>query len=183
MPISSPNPDLATLVALFFADPALLGQLTLVAPDQVPDAYRRLLVHEEHMTVAMEAFHESLVDVDVLDIKESETYYARKILLKRRTDGATVQFGIMRVNLTLLDDDVRGEIRQQRRPLGRILVRHNLMRTVHLSELWKVMPGIELQRHFEIGSTEQTYGRTAAIALHDVPAVEVLEIVAPSVLN
>ena len=149
----------------------------------MPDVYQRLLVHEEHMTVAMEAFHESLVDVDVLETNVTSTHYARKILLRRQTDKVVVQFGIMRVNLTLLDDDVRREIQQQQRPLGRILVRHNLMRTIHLCELWNVVPGDDLQRHFAIGPTDQTYGRTAAIAMGGAPAVEVLEIVAPPDIN
>ena len=173
MPTSPENLDPRALVAIFYENPSALGELSAVEPGDLPDAYRRLLVHEEHMTVAMEACYESLVDVD--------THYARKILLRRQTDGAVVQFGIMRVNLTLLADDVCAEIRQATRPLGRILVRHNLMRTVHLDQLWKVSPGDDLRQLFNVSDLRPTYGRSAGIDIDGVPAVEVLEIAAPLV--
>ncbi|MEK6247376.1 MAG: hypothetical protein N2C12_04305 [Planctomycetales bacterium] len=166
------------MTSLFYADPSALGTLSSVPPDQVPEPYRRLLVHQEHMTVAMEACHESLVDVEVLDTNITATHYARKILLRKQTDSSVVQFGIMRVDLTLLSEDVRAEIEKQQRPLGRILVRNNVLRTVHLSQLWKVTPGTDLQKLFNIEANE-IFGRTAAIDLEEKPAVEVLEIVAP----
>ena len=146
---------------------------------EVPQAYRRLLVHEEHMTVAMEAHHESIVDVEVLQTRVTGDQYARKILLRRQSDQKVVQFGILRLNLSLLTDEVRSEIEQQIRPLGRILVRHNVMRSVHLDRLWRVILGKDLQQHFQTNVEHEAYGRTAAIDLGGRRAVEVLEIVAP----
>ncbi|MCE9544147.1 MAG: hypothetical protein K8T25_01275 [Planctomycetia bacterium] len=181
LPVDSPafQNELGHLLALFFDSPERLAHLVRVAADDVPDPYRRLLVHQEHMTVAVEARHESLVSVEVLNTKVTPTHYAREILLRRQTDHAVVQYGIMRVNLSCLAPDVRQEIEEQSRPLGRILVRHNVLRTIHLHGLWRVEPGEALQRHFGLTAPAVTYGRTAGIDLGDVPAVEVLEIVTP----
>src|SRR5262249_47678713 len=151
-----------------------LGRFTRVQADEMPDEYQRLLVHQEHMTVAVEAYHESLVSVDVLGTNVTPTHYARQILLRRQNDRVVVQYGIMRVSLACLSPDVRSEIEAQRRPLGRILVRHNVLRTIHLHALWRVEPAAELCRYFGLDQPVVTYGRTAGIELDGTPSVEVL---------
>ena len=174
-----PPPDFESLVALFYEDGKSLGVCEETTFEDLPTNHQRLLYHQEHMTVAMEAYHESLVSVDVLESRLTDTHYARKILLRRQSDGVVVQFGIMRVNLACIDDDVRVEIESQQRPLGRILVRHNVLRMIRLDRLWRVTTGSDLLELFGHERPTETYGRTAGIDLNGVPAVEVLEIVAP----
>ena len=177
--MSHPNRELIDLLQLFYEDPGHCGELTAIEREQVPRDYRRLLAHNEHMTVAMEAHHESLVDVEILESRQEKSSYARKILLRRQRDAAVVQFGILRIRFDLLEDAVRDEILGGRRPLGRILVRHNVMRTVRLETLWHVEPGSDLISLFETPPEVCTYGRSATIDLCGKKAVEVLEIVLP----
>jgi hypothetical protein len=179
MGVESTRQQLDGLLKLFHTPGESLGQFTPVASADMPAEYRCLLDHQEHMTVAVEAFHESLVSVQVLETHVTPTHYARQILLRRQTDQAVVQYGIMRVTLDCLSPEVRTEIETQRRPLGRILVRHNVLRTIHVHGLWRVQPGAALCRYFEMDRARVTYGRTAGIDLDGTPAVEVLEIVAP----
>jgi hypothetical protein len=174
-----PVPDLATLVALFYGDSAELGQFEQVAIEDVPYPYSTLLAHYAHMTVAMEEFYGSAVDVSVLDTRHDGIHYSRKILLSKQTDGRIVQFGIPRLNLRLLDDEVRQEIESERIPLGRVLIKHNVMREVELVALWRVTMGPDLARMFKQAEGLVTYGRTALIHLNGEPAVELLEIAAP----
>ncbi|MDH3717908.1 MAG: hypothetical protein OES79_07280 [Planctomycetota bacterium] len=171
--------EIDELIQLFYDDSSVLGEFREVDGDELPAEYQRLLVHQEHMTVAMEAYYESLVDVDVLQLNKTDTHYARQIVLRRQSDGEIIQFGIMRVALACLSDQIRDEIEAQQRPLGRILVRHNVLRTVRLERLFSVMPGAELCRLFRIDQPRQTYGRTAGIELNGQPAIEVLEIPSP----
>jgi len=178
---ATPRLEVETLSSLFYDSAAVLGTFQDVSPAEVPHGYNELLCHEEHMTVAMEAYHESLAVVEVLDSLVTDTHYARKILLRRQADNRVVQFGIPRIDLSCLSEPVRREIEEQRRPLGRILVRHNVLRTIHLKALWRVEPAEELCRLLEIDSSKPatTYGRTARIDFDGRPAVELLEIVAP----
>lgn len=171
--------NLNTLLQLFFADSSQVGQFAEAACEAMPDFYRRLLDHEEHMTVAVEAHHESLVDVEVLETNITETHYARRILLRRQDTREVVQWGLVRIHLASLNDEVRQEVIEQSRPLGRILVRHNFLRTIHLDQLWKIETGPELCEQFGLNSPQTTYGRTADIHLNSQPAVEVLEILPP----
>jgi chorismate-pyruvate lyase len=173
------TPDLDTLVGLFFDRPERLGTFAEVSSDEMPPVYRTLLDHEHHMTVTVELHHGCHVEVRVLDVRQTLTHYARKILLVRETDQRVVQFGIMRIRLECLSPAVRAAVESQQTPLGRILVQHNVLRAVRLSSLVRVTPGEELCRHFGMQATEVTYGRTAMIDVDGEPAIELLEIVAP----
>lgn len=179
------TPELDALVRLFYDDSGLLGRFTEVKSDEMPDVFRKLLDHDAHMTVTVEAHHASPVDVQVLETSSNDTHYWRKILLTRQTDNKVVQYGIVRLTLSFLAPEVRREIESERIPLGRVLIDHNVLREVRLLSLWKVEPGDELTELLELpagedGLIDPCYGRTALIYCNGVPAVELLEIVTPS---
>jgi hypothetical protein len=184
--------QLATITAPFYSSLSELGEFELVEAGDLPEDYQTLLAHDDHMTVTVEAFHGSLVDVQVLDERREGDVYTRASLLVRQSDRAVVQFGIMRINLAGLSDVVRREIEERGTPLGRILIRHNVMRHVKLFKLWRIWPGPVLQRHLlwtslsEAGESESRrdsttrtciYGRSAGIVVEGRPSVELLEIV------
>jgi hypothetical protein len=171
--------ELSKLVGLFYGSTAELGHFDQVPAELMPPAYRKLLDHDQHMTVAMEAFHESPVNVKVLLAKPSGDLYARRILLTRQSDGYVVQFGIVQLNFSMLGPQVRREIESQSAPLGRILIRHNVMREIELLNLWKVQPGPDLCHLFRTTPEKIAYGRTAIIHCNGDEAVELLEIAAP----
>jgi len=152
-----------------------------IAPAQVPEPYHQLLVHTHHMTVTVEEFYATPVDVQVLATKQAGHHYSRKILLSRQSDRHIVQFGIVRLNFDFLDPQVRREIESQQTPLGRILIRHNVLREIELVGLWRVAPGPDLSQLFGTAAGQITYGRTALIHCNGQPAVELLEVLAPVV--
>lgn len=176
MPLS---PDLQVLIDLFYSSPDELGQFAEVKAEQIPEPYRDLLAHDKHMTVTVEAYHRTPVDVRVLATHVTESHYARKILLTRQTDDHVVQFGLVRLNLNYLGPDARAEIESQREPLGRILIKYNVLRNVRLLSLWRIEPGQDLCQSLRLTTPKTCYGRTALIYCNSVPAVELLEIVAP----
>jgi chorismate-pyruvate lyase len=105
-------------------------------------------------------------------------HYSRKILLRRATDNAVVQYGIVRLDLRFLPPEVVDEIRSEETPLGRVLIKHDVMREVQLTELWECQVGPELKRY--LGDECPTvYGRTALIYCNGEPVIELLEIVTP----
>ena len=172
-------PALDHLGSLFYRDLAELGAFEEVLAASVPEPYRALLAHHEHMTVAVEKLHGCPVDVAVLATQQSGDYYSRKIVLHRQSDQRTVLFGIPRINLRLVDDRVRHEILGENKPLGRVLIDHNVLREVQLASLYRVVPGPDLCQLFSLERPLATYGRTAFIYCDGFPAVELLEIVSP----
>lgn len=170
-------PDLRVLVDLFYPAPALLGEFQEVEARDVPEPFRRLLAHDEHMTVTVEAECGEPVDVSVLAVHTTPTHYSRKIVLHRHSNREVVLFGLVRLNVGFLGDDVRREIESQGTPLGRILIRHNVMRHVKLLSLWRVEAGADLRAAFRQPELTTCFGRTALIYCNGIPAVELLEIV------
>lgn len=168
-------PDIDTLISLVYDDVARFGDFQAVRATDLPPSYQSLLAHDDHMTVTVEAIHGSLVDVQVLEVKEDANSYVRKILLKRRDNGEIVQFGIVRLHLDCLDAEVAAQIKSREIPLGRVLIRNNVMRHVELKGLYQIEPGPDLARL--LGSDATTFGRTALIHVDGRPAVELLEVV------
>jgi len=174
------TPELKALANLFYLSLDELGGFDEVAPEELPEAARQLLWHDEHMTVTVEAYHGCAVDVRVLNTHVTPTHYSRRILLSRQTDGVVVQFGIVRLNTGFLGSDLRHEIESQDTPLGRILIKHNILRQVRPLSLWRVAPGPDLRELYGLSDQVPCFGRTALIYCNGLPAVELLEIVTPS---
>ena len=167
------TPDLESLVRLFYPHSDTLARFEEVDWHDLARDYRMLLAHDGHMTVTVERFHNGPVDVRVLATKVAGDSYARKILLARESDGVVVQFGIMRLDLSVVSLAVRREVESQQTPLGRILIQHNVLTKVQLSKLFKVAPGHELAGYFGMRPDEITFGRTAVIHCDGEPAVEI----------
>ncbi len=146
---------------------------------EVPQPYHRLLVHTHHMTVTVEEFYRSPVDVQVLECRRAGNEYSRKILLKTRTTGRVVQFGLVRINLGVCPEAVRNEIVEGKTPLGRVLIENNMLRRIELVGCLRLRLSAEMAQWFGVETGTTTYGRLGVIYTGDRPAVEVLEILAP----
>ena len=110
------TPDLDTLVGLFYPQPELLGRFEEVDSHDLSRDYRMLLAHDSHMTVTVERFHNTPVNVRVLESQLTGQHYARKILLARQSDGVVVQFGIMRLDFAAVSPRCDARLRASRRP-------------------------------------------------------------------
>lgn len=175
-PIDVPNFD-----ALFqlFPDSADKPTAEVISPEQVPAPYHDLLVHEEHMTVKVESHYGEPVDVQVLDCRMTKDEYARKILLALRDKKTVVQFGLPRIDLTACPAPVRDAILEGKTPLGRVLIEHNMLRSIKPTAFLRVRLGDVMARWFGSRAGDVTYGRLGVISTGDRPVIEVLEILAP----
>jgi chorismate-pyruvate lyase len=171
--------DAIGLAQAFFEPLSDLGSITPVGESDLPPDYLTLLAHSGHMTITLEAWHESLVDVRVEGECREPDRYARHSLLSRKSDGRVVQSGIMRIDLTGLPIAVRREIEVGETPLGRILIRADLLREVELLALWRIAAGPRLASELDLPPGTTVYGRSARILVEGRPAVELLEIVRP----
>ena len=176
-PFESAKVELDSLLGIFFEDPSSLAGFTEVTADQIPEPFQALLNHDAHMTVTVEKYHSSQVDVQVLQTEKAGATYAREILLCRQTDQQVVQYGIVRLNFEHLGKHVQQEIESQQMPLGRVLIDHDVMRQVKLLSLYEVKPGPALVEALRIEAAATCFGRTAMIFCDDQPAIELLEIV------
>jgi hypothetical protein len=90
-----------------------------------------------------------------------------------------VQFGLVRINLGVCSEAVRNEIIDGQIPLGRVLIRHNMLRRIEPQAYLKLTLSATMAGWFGVEAGTTTYGRVGVIYTGERPAVEVLEILAP----
>lgn len=173
MTADPPAPTLAELFAPFPA--AELPVVEVISAAELPPPFRRLLDHTHHMTVTVEEYHGGPVDVRVLESVHRGDDYARRILLTRRRDGEVVQFGAVRIDLLALPTAVRVEVLGGHTPLGRVLIRHDVLRTVIPTAFLRVTPTSDLAGWLGDGPL---YGRLGVLTVDGRPAIRVCEILA-----
>jgi chorismate-pyruvate lyase len=171
-------PTFDHLYSLFPASPDRSDAVE-VSSNDVPQPYHRLLVHKHHMTITVEQFYRSPVDVRVLSCRRVGNEYARKILLATQDTGRVVQFGLVRINLAVCTEQVRSEILEGKIPLGRVLIQHNMLRRIEPAAFLRVSLAATMAEWFGVDEGTTTYGRLGVIYTGDRPVVEVLEILAP----
>jgi hypothetical protein len=147
----------------------------------VPEPYKTLLVHSDHMTAMMERFHGSPVDVRVLDRNLHGMAYSRKTLLVRRDSGKVVQFAFAQLDLSILSAAVRQAILNEQEPLGRVFTHHKLRCQIDVEAIIKVTLGRDLSKLFLRPVNELTYGRIAHILCNGKSGCDVIEIAAPTI--
>lgn len=175
----NPLVELHSLVELFPEPEPLIAHAEHVAAPLMPEPYRRMLAHDHHMTVTMEEYHGGPVDVTVLAHRDVGELYCRKILLTKQGTDKVVQFGIIRFDFKYVTPAVKEEILAQQTPLGRVLIRHNVLRHIDLNALLRVEAGPALAKHLQMPVGATTYGRLATIFCNGRPAIDLLEITAP----
>lgn len=173
-----PDFSLDSLYSLFPNSPDR-PEIEPIPGELVPEPYRKLLVHNHHMTVTVEAFYGHPVDVRVLDSRRDGDTYARKILLKLRPGGKVVQFGIVEIDLHELSETVRDQIVEQKTPLGRVLIQNDVLRTVRPIQFFRVTPTKTMCDWFGMKEPAATYGRLGVIYTDHAPAIRVAEILTP----
>lgn len=175
----NPQDELRALTELFPEAEPLIASAEHVPSALVPEPYKRMLVHDQHMTVTMEAQYGGSVDVRILERRTDGDIYSRKILLLLSGSDRVVQFGIVRFDLQYVTAAVRADILRAQAPLGRVLIEHNVLRHIDLGAVLKITAGPALARYLQMPLGGETYGRLATIFCNHKPAVDLLEIPAP----
>ena len=155
------------------------SQVGIVPPSWVPEPYRQLLVHHDHMTVTIEAYFKDAVEIERLQSHQIGDTYGRETLLKLVESKQVVQFGAVRIDLACCTSPVRAAILKEETPLGRVLIEHNVLRRIEPTAFLQITPGPNLAGWFGLSRPETCYGRLGVIFCDDRPAIAVLEILAP----
>jgi chorismate-pyruvate lyase len=150
-----------------------------VPASMLPEPYCGLLNHTKHMTVTVEKYFRDTVDVEVEDWDQDGDFYSRRILLRTRTNKQYVQFGVVRIDLSVLTEPVRQQILSGRLPLGRVLIDHNVLTDVKPVAFLKVSLGPRLTTAFDCQYPATTFARIGQIAANGRPAIDVLEVLRP----
>jgi hypothetical protein len=176
---ATPQEALAELCSPFIGAPApVTTESEEVSKDHIPEPFRWLLVHRNHMTKVLEAQYGRPMELDVIEDRLDDGHYTRKILLRPAGTDVVVEFGIVRLNFRFMSKGVREEILERKTPLGAILIRHKVLRRVEPRWYLKFPANAPMLRAAGIGPfSHPVYGRIGIIHCDHEPAIELLEVV------
>ncbi len=156
---------------------ALISSYTAVAAESLEEPFRKLLVHHDHMTEVLFAYHGRAVCLHVLRRAQDADTYTRFIKLAAHDSEQVIETGVVRINLGLLSAPVRQEVLAATKPLGSILIEHDVLRRIEPKWYFRLESSCPMLDHFG-SSVQQAYGRVGLIHCDHQPAIELLEVVA-----
>ena len=174
--LNSLDDAMAYLVAASFG-PHLLSDYEPITAESLSEPYRTLLHHNDHMTAVLYRYHGCAVELRVLQQSLLHDIYSRFILLTAEGTDEVLETGVVKINLELLEEAVRDEIVAGGKPLGNILIDHEVMRRIQPKWYMRLPAGCPLVDPFG-GGVGEAYGRVGVIYCDHQPAIELLEVVA-----
>ena len=173
------------LLGIFSSDALDSDEFETIPSATIPEPCKKLLDHHHHMTVTLEEHLGCPVHLNVLEVYQRDDDYARRLTLSAGRDGPVVLAGVMRFSLQHCDESLRREIIAAATPLGRILVEHNVMRRLQTVAFLRIPLQSTFCKVFDLPTPSRlpvthAHGRLAMIFCDEQPAVELLEVLAPT---
>jgi hypothetical protein len=154
-------PKFLALLGAFYADrpEAPPTKAELIDPGQIPEPYRRLLVHKSDMTSTLEKHHGEPLDLLVLDRTVRDGFLFRHIVLFGRESEQPAEYGAIRIALAALGEEARREVIECRIPMGRILASHGVRYTSCPGGFFQVQSNALMIRVLKLDGPQGLYGR------------------------
>lgn len=157
-----------------------LPAIEVVAGDAVPEPYQSLLVHKEDMTPTLEKFFGESIHLRVLSRMERGNFYYREVVLALDSDERPVEFGAIKINLSLFSPAARRQILEERLPLGHILQDCAIAHASRPKAFLRVESDDFINRALGLSRGQHLYGRRNTLYDGEQRALaEIVEILPP----
>ena len=148
---------------------------------ELPEPYQDLLVHQNDMTQALEAFHGQRLSLRVLSKRLERGVLAREVVLVGDEDQRAVEFGAIRIELDRFEEEPKKRILECRRPLGAIIREFEVAFTSRPTAFFRVRSDPVIRAALGPAGDGWLYGRHNRLFAPRTPAVtetlaEVVEI-------
>ena len=149
--------------------------------EEIPEPYKRLLVHTSDMTSTLERFYEESVHIRVLGRRQEGDLYYREVVLCTESENKPVEFGAIKINLALFDDNAREQILAERWPLGRVLKDCGTSYSSWPKAFLKVASDPVINAALNLHGAHILYGRrNTLVNAEEQPLAEIVEILPPA---
>jgi len=154
----------------------------LIAPSEMPDPYRGLLVHDRDMTSTLGAYHEDQILLRELERKLDGGLLARHIVLESARTRRVVENAASRIHLEVLDPEAGRKIIEGHKPLGGILNSYGVPYTSCPGGFFRVEATDFMNRLFSLNHAPWLYGRCNCLKLPTGAIIaEVVEVLPPQI--
>lgn len=152
----------------------------LISPEEVPEPYHHLLVHEGDMTSKLIEHHGEEISLHILERSITPSELARHLVLEGRRSRRPLEYGAIRIYFETLPDRVRHKIIEGRDPLGGLLNTHGVEYVSRPAAFIRVLTNDLIQRAFRLKEPVWVYGRcNRLVNLSGGTIAEVVEILPP----
>jgi chorismate-pyruvate lyase len=147
-------------LAEFYEESGLaLPAVSLIEGQDVPEPYRRLLVHHRDMTPTLEAAYGQTVHLRVLKHTLRDDVFSRQVLLVLPDGSTVVEFGGIKIYLEHLPEDARRLVLEKRQPLGTILHTQRVAHESHPAAYLRVTADPLMCEALDLAEPRVLYGR------------------------
>jgi len=157
-----------------------LPSIEQVEGDDVPGPYHRLLVHEQDMTPTLEKFHDERIYLNVISRQMRGDFYFREVILLAQRTRKPVEFGAIKINLTLFPGGARRLILAEQEPLGTILTEFKISHTSRPKAFLRIQADAFIKGALQLSGEQVLYGRRNTLFDPQQRALaEIVEILPP----
>jgi chorismate-pyruvate lyase len=136
-----------------------LPTVSQVKPEDVPEPFKQLLVHNADMTPTLEAFHGETIHLRVMERHQNGDAYSRQVVLVLNGDERPVEFGAIVIYLQHFPPAAREEILQGWKPLGSILRAHNVQHVSQPQAFIRISSDALINEVLGLTKPHELYGR------------------------
>lgn len=175
----APGSELDLLMPLHFFLGAHSGfDVAFLAGEDIPEPYRKLLVHESDMTSTLADFHRSNIGLQVCEQVASEDFIMRAVVLEKpglSGECEPVEFGAIGIQLEPFPEPIREKIRAGEQPLGGILREEKISHSSRSRGFFKIRIDSHLAALLQAPEGSLLFGRCNVLS--DAEGIDFADIV------
>jgi chorismate-pyruvate lyase len=158
-----------------------LPSVVRVEAQEMPQPYRRLLVHENPMTLTLEETYHRSLRLHVLKSALFGNVLVRQVVLVLDGDGKAVEFGGIKIHLEHFPPQARQLVLEGKQPLGSILDSQGIERTGIPQYYFQVMADALIADALHLKGPCLLYGRrNTLLDSSQRTLAEIVEILPPA---
>jgi hypothetical protein len=136
-----------------------LPRIIAVNGAEIPEPQRTLLVHDTDMTPTLEKFHAEEIHLRVIRSEEREGAYYREVVLLLEKSKRAVEFGAIKINLSLFPAAAQRSILEEDLPLGTVLAKYKVKHTSRPKAYLKIEADEFICHALSLKPGQTLYGR------------------------
>ena len=154
-----------------------LPPIEQVGGNDVPEPYKTLLVHNHDMTPTLEQFYNENLHLRIFRREYRNDLYFREVALVLDSKDQPVEFGAIKINLTLYSPTARRQILEEHEPLGHILETCAVLHTSRPKAFLRIQSDDFINQALKLSGPHLLYGRRNTLFdSQQRPLADILEI-------
>ena len=154
--------------------------LEFLQPDEMPEPYRTLLVHDTDMTGALECHRGQKMALHRVEQFIDGHKLVRHVELCGSDDGVPAEFGAIEIHLDRLEAGPRAAVLQGDVPLGSVLKQAGIEFKSRPRAYFRIKPGEAIRHSFGVPEDGWLFGRcNQLLTINDELIADVVEILPP----